>query len=69
MLDNSNIRAFKHLPCRISEAILRNNRIRIDDQNNLAHPKTLPIRTPRTELALRLLVELFLRHLHRTVFK
>ncbi len=69
MLDDRDVRARTHLARRIAEAVLRDNRVRVDDEHDRAHAQRLSVRTPRHEAAVALLVQLVLRHLHRAVLE
>lgn len=48
---------------------LRNNRVRINDQDELSNAYTLPTSGPRSPLLTILLVDLLARHLQRTLFQ
>lgn len=53
MLNNRNIRTNPHLPRSVTETILRNDSIRINEQQNLSHPHVAAMCSPRAVPALR----------------
>ena len=69
MLDDPDRGALRHLARRVPETVLRNNRVRVNEEDDLAQTARASVRCPRPELAPARLVHLVDRHLERLLLE
>ena len=69
VLDDRDRRALGHLARGVPEAVLGHDRVRVDDEHDLAQTARAAVRSPRAELAPTGLVDLVDRHLERLLLE